>query len=109
VTPRVTFRVSPRADRRGPRRFTTRGRLSLPVALPAGSCRGIATVRYRAGRRTISSRRARVNRSCRFTKRVTFKDPRRFFGRRKLRVSVRFGGNARVRPASAKPRAVRVR
>ena len=108
-SPRVTFRVSPRADRRGPRRFRVRGRLSLPLALPAGSCAGTAAVRYQAGRRTISMRRARVNRSCRFTSRVTFRDPSRFFGRRTLRVRVRFAGNRRLRPASAEPRRVRVR
>ena len=109
VAPRVSFRVTPRRDSRGPRRFTARGRLTLAGGLPAGSCRGSATVRYQAGRRTIAMRRARVNRSCRFTSRVTFREPRRFFGRRTLRVRVRFGGNARLRPAAAKPRRVRVR
>lgn len=103
---RVSFRVSPRVDRRGPRRFTTRGRV---LSSSAGACSGTVTVRYRAGRRTISSRRARVSRSCRFRSRVTFREPRRFFGRRTLRVAVRFNGNVRLRPASAKPRRVWVR
>ena len=108
-TPRVNFRVSPRADRRGPRRFTTRGRLTRSGGLPAGSCGGVASVRYQAGRRTISLRRARVRRSCRFVSRVTFRDPRRFFGWRSLRVRVRFEGNTRLRPARARPKRVRVR
>jgi hypothetical protein len=102
---RVSFRVTPRADRRGPRRFRARGRL----VAPAGACSGTVTVRYGAGRRTISARRARVGRRCRFSSRVTFREPRRFAGRRVLRVSARFNGSARLRPVSARSRTVRVR
>ena len=75
----------------------------------AAGCRGTVTVRYKAGRRTISARRARVRRSCAFRSRVTFSVPQRFAGRARLRVRVRFGGNAALRPARSRPLAVRVR
>ena len=108
--PGLRARVSPRADARGLRRFTTRGRLVPPAGVErADACRGSVTVRFKAGGRTISLRRARVRPSCAFRSRVTFSVRRRFAGRSRLRVRVRFAGNAALRPARARQRAVRVR
>ena len=108
--PRLRATVSPRRDRSGPRRFTTRGRLVLPAGVAvADGCRGTVLVRVKAGRRTISARRAPVRPSCAFRSRVAFSDPARFAGRARLRVRVRFGGNAALRAARSRPLAVRVR
>jgi hypothetical protein len=102
--------VSPRVDRRGPRRFTTRGRVVPPAGVAQlAACRGRAAVRVKAGRRTISLRRARVRRDCTFASRVAFRRPRRFAGRARLRVRVAFLGNARLLPARSGWRTVRVR
>ena len=96
-----------RAAAGGARAFTTSGRLVLPegVALSAG-CRGTVTVSITARRRTISTRRARVRSDCSFLSRVAFASTRRFAGARRLVVSARFGGNAALRRATARPRVV---
>lgn len=108
IRPRLRVRTSPTRDARGPRRFTTRGR----IVLPAGAeirCSGRAVVRYKAGGNTISSRAAPVRRDCRFSSSVTFRDARRFAGRPRLRVHVHFGGTATLAPVHARAIAVRVR
>lgn len=109
--PVLTARAAPRSDRRGPRRFTTTGRVTAPTGVPpADACSGLVSVRYRAGRTTISNRLARVRRrDCGFRSRVTFREPARFRGRRRLRVVVRFHGNRSLRPARARGYSVRVR
>jgi hypothetical protein len=60
-------------------------------------------VQVKKGRRTISARRARLGRKCRFRSKVTFRRTLRG----KLRFIVRFGGNRAVAPGHA--RTVRVR
>jgi hypothetical protein len=108
--PRVRFAVSPARDTRGPRRFTLRGELRLPAGLGrSAGCRGVVSVRYKAGRRTISSRRAAVRPDCRFTSRVTFTLPWRFGAQRRLRVLVRYEGSPSLRRSGAAERSVRVR
>jgi len=91
--------------------LTTTGRLRRPAGLSrSDACRGRVTVRVRAGRRTISARRASVRtRSCRFASRVRFGRPSRFGAARRLIVRARFGGNAVLLPATAKPRRIRLR
>jgi hypothetical protein len=107
---RLAVRVSPRRDARGARRFTTRGRVIAPAGVPrALRCRGVVAIRFKAGQNTISVRRARLRRDCTFASRVTFRVPRRFAGRRALRVRVVFEGNARLLPARAAWRRVQVR
>jgi hypothetical protein len=64
------------------------------------------TVQVKAGRRTISARRAKLRRNCRFASRVTFRKASRL-GRGRLKFVVRFSGNGAVAPGSA--RTVRVR
>ena len=105
---RFDMRTSPSRDTRGPRRFTTRGRIVLPAGSDA-SCRGRAVVRYKAGGQTISSRATTVRPDCRFSSSVTFRDARRFAGRSRLRVHVRFGGTAALAPVQASTFVVRVR
>ena len=107
--PRGSLRVtvSPRRDRRRPFRYRTRGRLLRPAGVSAAAgCRGTVTVQVKAGRRTISARRARLGRACRFSSRVTFRRAARL-GSGRLKFVVRFSGNRAVAPGSA--RTVRVR
>ena len=106
---RLRVTVSPRRDRRRPYRFRTRGRLLRPAGVtPAAGCRGTVTVQVKAGRRTISARRARLRRTCRFGSRVTFRRPARL-GRGRLKFVVRFSGNRAVAPGSARTLRVRAR
>jgi len=105
--PRLSAKL--RMSRR--RVLSTRGRLILPqgVARTSG-CRGRVTVQVKAGRRTISTRRAFVRRpGCTFASKVRFRSARRFRGAKRLRVTVRYGGNAVLTPAALKSRRVKVR
>ena len=97
---RLRVTVTPRRDRRRPFRYRTRGRLLRPAGVNAASgCRGTVTVQVKAGRRTISARRARLRRTCRFSSRVTFRRAARL-GRGRLKFVVRFSGNRAVAPGS---------
>jgi hypothetical protein len=107
--PRVVARVSPRRDVRGARRFTTRVTLVPPRFVAARACGGSVSVQVKAGRRTISARRAHVGRDCRARSRVTFAAPRRFGRHRSVRFIVRFAGSEALLPARARPQNVRVR
>lgn len=107
--PRLALKVTPRRDRRGARRFTVSGRLLRPASVGAAdACRGRVSAQWKAGRRTISTRRATVRRDCRFRLAVTFRAPRRFAGRRSLKVTVRYLGSRSLAPVTARPRRVRV-
>jgi endoglycosylceramidase len=97
---RVTAAVSPRRDRRAPRRFVVRGRVVPPEGLD--SCAGRVDVRLVRGRRVVTRRRAAVAANCRY--RVALERGR---ARGRMRVTVRFLGGGGLGPRSA--RAVRVR
>jgi Ca2+-binding RTX toxin-like protein len=91
---RVTLRVNPRRDTVGPFRFTARGQLQLPAGVSrAQGCRGTVAVQVKAGRRTISTRRARVRSNCRYSLRVTFNDRGRLPRNGILRFQARYSGN----------------
>jgi hypothetical protein len=106
----LRVRVTPRRDRRPPYRFTTTGTVVPPAGVSrSAACRGRVAVQVKAGRNTISTRRARVTPSCRFRSVVAFGVRRRFAGRRALRFTVRFAGNAVLAARTAAPRTVRVR
>jgi hypothetical protein len=80
-------------------RFTTTGRVRRPTGIRAkhacGS--GFVSVQIKAARKTISSRRVQLSRSCTYRSRVTFRSPKR-----RLTVRVRFLGNAVLGPRRAK-------
>jgi len=106
---RLQMRVTPRRDRRRPYRFRTRGRLVLPSGVSAAQgCRGTVLVQVKAATRTISARRAKLRRTCRFGSRVTSRRPARL-GRGRLKFVVRFAGNKAVAPGSARTQRVRAR
>jgi len=104
---RLRVKVTPRRDRARPFRFRTRGRLVRPAGVTRrAGCRGTVLVQVKTGRRTISARRARLGKRCRFASRVTFHRASRL-GRGRLKFVVRFSGNRVVAPGRA--RTVRVR
>jgi hypothetical protein len=106
----LRVRVRPGRDRRAPYRFTTTGTISPPAGVArSAACGGLVTVRVKAGRNTISARRARVSASCRFRSDVSFAAPRRFGRHRTLSVLVRFDGNAVLARRAAPAVPVRVR
>ena len=105
----LSARTTPRRDARAPYRFTTTGRLTLPSGVtPAQGCRGTITVQFKAGRKTVSTRRVRLRSNCTYRSRVTFRIQQRLRPRT-LRRSVRFGGNAVMRAKSARRQTLRVR
>ncbi|HVL97633.1 MAG TPA: hypothetical protein VM266_17395 [Solirubrobacteraceae bacterium] len=107
---RLSVRVRPKRDTRKPFRFTVSGRLRYPSSVrKADACRGRVTVRFKAGKRTISTRRDRLDRSCRYEQRVTFKQPRRFNRRSRLRVWATFEGNKVLLPKKSKVISARVK
>ncbi len=108
--PRLSLRVNPAIDRRRPYRFTISGRLGLPAGVrPENGCQGRVAVQVKAGAMTISNRRTAVSWACTFSQRVSFAIPRRFAGRKRLTVLVRFGGNRFLLAKRAAVTSVRVR
>jgi hypothetical protein len=95
-------RVSPRrlvvrTRRRSTRRLTVSGSILLPAATGrAGNCGGHVTLRVKAGRRTLATRRTAVRFDCTYA--TTFKLRTT---KRRLTVHARFGGAAGLLPASA--------
>jgi len=110
ATPGLSVRLSPRADRRRPYRFTVSGRLGIPKAVrPADGCQGRVSVQVKAGKLTISNRRTGLTPACGFKQRIAFRDARRFARNKRLTVVVRFLGNRFVLPKRAQSRTVTVR
>ena len=106
---RLSARTRPRRDTTAPYRFTTTGRLRLPVGVTqAQGCRGTVTVQFKAGRKTVSTRRAKLRRDCTYRSRVTFRIKQRLRPRT-LRRSARFGGNAVMAARSASRQRLRIR
>jgi hypothetical protein len=105
---RLTIRTEPKRDAAFPFRFTTSGRLALPAPLRrALGCKGTVTVQIKAGKKTISTRRAKLSKTCRYRSRVTFALPGRLRPDT-LRVTARFSGNKVVKRRSSKRLAVDV-
>ena len=106
---RLTVRTRPKRDATVPFRFTTSGRLLLPAPVsPALGCKGTVSVQIKAGKKTVSTRRAKVSKTCRYRSRVTFTLPRRL-NPDELRIKARFIGNKVVKRRSSKLLAVDVK
>ena len=82
-------------------RSRARGRSSRPW------CAAALTSRSRHGTKTISTRRATISRSCRFTITTSFRDRKRLPRTGRLKLTVRFLGNSVLLPVTAKARRVR--
>jgi hypothetical protein len=98
---KLTSKTKPKADTSDPRTFTTTGRLTRPTGVTAGQgCKGKVAVTFKAGKKTISTRRVSLKKNCTYKSKVTFEIPSRLAG--KLQVVVRFAGNAVLTAKSAK-------
>ena len=106
----LTVRVTPRRDRRLPFRYVFRGRLRLPTSVPASrGCGGRVTIQLRRGKRKVATRRARLSRSCRYRKVVSFRSTRRLRASKgRLRVTTTFRGNAVLSSKRGAQRVVRL-
>jgi Ca2+-binding RTX toxin-like protein len=91
---KVTSSTSPGKDSSAPFTFTTSGKISLPSGVTkATGCTGTVAVTFKAGKKTISTRKAKVTKSCTFRSKVTFSLPSRLHPK-SLRVQSTFRGNA---------------
>jgi hypothetical protein len=102
---RVTAAAKPARDRTAPFRYRVRGRVVRPANVAMTACRGRVRVRLTQGRRVRARRTASLGPSCRFSKRLTARHLSGSSGR--LRVRVRFLGNAALTARSAPGRTVR--
>jgi hypothetical protein len=94
--PGLTVKVRPARDRVRPFRFRVRGKVLRPAGVSRSrGCRGRVAVRFKAGRKTVGFRRARVTRRCKYRTRVRIAVLRR---PRTLRVLTRFRGNRSLKP-----------
>jgi Ca2+-binding RTX toxin-like protein len=106
----VTATVGPRRDRRTPYRFLVSGQLSMPAILNSFRTQvcaegGIVSVQTKLGRRTVSTRRVRIDRDCSYDVTVTFRNRRRLLRTRRsarLKFTARFLGNRYLRPRAAR-------
>jgi len=109
-TPRkLSAKSTPKKDSTAPFTFRTKGTLSLPSGVTkAVGCKGKVAVQFKAGGKTISTRRASVKSNCAYSSKVTFSLPRRLHPS-KLSVVVRFAGNAVLNAKRAKRYSVKTR
>jgi Ca2+-binding RTX toxin-like protein len=104
----ISFKTKPSKDTTAPFTFKTSGKINLPSGVTkANGCKGTATITFKAGKKTISSRHAKVSKSCTFSKKVTFSIPSRLHPKT-LRVHVAFGGNAVLLPKGSSNKKVKV-
>lgn len=90
---KLTIATTPKKDTTSPYRFTTAGKLVLPPTVTrTQGCQGIVTVQIKAGTKTISTRRAKVSKTCTYRSRVSFTLPRRL-NPKTLRIQAVFAGN----------------
>jgi len=105
----VSIKVTPTRDRRKPFRYTTSGTAHIG-AVPAQQGCGSAAfviVQIKAGHNTISARKAKLGKSCKYKSTVSFGLPKRFRGKSLLRVQAKFSGNRFLLPSNSKIKKVR--
>jgi hypothetical protein len=105
----LTAKTTPKKAKKFPATFTTKGKLNLPanVGNAIGCLGGHVSVQFRAGKKTISSRRVGTKSDCTYSSKVKFRLPGRLHPK-SLTVLVRFLGSSVVGPRSAKRYAVKV-
>ena len=105
----LSAKSTPKRDEKAPFTFTTRGRLALPAGvLAAAGCTGTVDVSFKAGKKTVSSRRVKLQSDCGYTSKVAFRLPRRL-NPKTLSVVVVHSGNAVMEGIKAKRHTVRPR
>lgn len=105
----VSIKVTPKRDRRKPFRYTTSGTAHIG-AVPAQQGCGSAAfviVQIKAGHNTISARKAKLSKTCKYKSTVSFGLPKRFRGKSLLRVQAKFSGNRFLLPSNSKVKKVR--
>jgi hypothetical protein len=100
VKPKLTLKVKPKRDKSAPFKFAASGKLNRKGVSKSKGCKGKVTITLRKGKATASAK-AKVKGNCTYSKRFTVKKPGKY------KVSAKFGGNARLKKASAKPVTVR--
>lgn len=112
-TPRkLTTSSSLKRTKRGEYRFRFRGGLTLPSGVSRSACRaggGTVMVQIKAGRNTISTRRVKLSRTCRYDVRINFRSAKRFGNRKRLTVVTKWSGNRALAAKPAKRFTVKVR
>jgi hypothetical protein len=105
---KVTSTTTPKKDSSAPFTFTTKGRISRPAGVSAAAgCRGTVAVTFKAGKKTISTRKAKVSKSCTFRSKVKFSIPSRLHPK-SLRVRSTFRGNAVLTSRASSRKTVKV-
>ena len=104
----LTFKVSPKKDKSFPLKFRASGKVELPAGItPEEGCKGRVTTRWKVGKKTISTRSAKVKPDCTWSVRNKFGEKYRITAG-KLRIFARFQGNDVLEAEKAKTRKVKV-
>jgi hypothetical protein len=103
--------VLSRAKRKPPYTVTVSGSLTLAAGTdPAKACKGgRISVTFKAGSKTIATRRVTLDSKCRFKSRTVFRTRSRFGAARKLKVTVRFLGTTALLATSKGPLTIKIR
>ena len=97
---KLTSRTRPKEDADAPFKFTTKGELTLPAGVtPALGCNGTVVVTFKAGKKKVATRKAKLSESCSFSAKVKIALPARQLPE-SLRVKAKFGGNDGAHVAS---------
>jgi Ca2+-binding RTX toxin-like protein len=104
---RLAASTKPKRLKHAPFKFTTTGRLTLPSGVSSHSCNGVVSVTFKAGKKTVSTRRTNLKSTCTFSSKVTFSLPKRL-NPKSLRVFVAYRGNAVLTPLAARIYTVKV-
>lgn len=106
---RITIATTPGRDATSPYTFATTGRLLLPAGVTrADGCNGRVSIQFKAGKKTISTRRVKVTAACTYTSVVSFRVPKRL-NPRTLNVRARYSGNAVLYARGSERTTVQVR
>ncbi len=106
----LSLRLTPGRDRTAPYRFTALGRLRLPASVSAasGCAAGFVAIQFKAGKKTVSTKRVRIRRDCTYRSTKAFNLPERLNPER-LRVQAIFAGNSVLTSRRSARRSVRVK
>ena len=103
--PGLTRNARPRHLRKRPYSVAVGGTLQLPAGFPSDqACKGVVSLRFQAGRRTVNSTQLFLGSNCRYGTRVIL--PRSLRGT--VHVTARFLGNDLLTPQSAKTLTLRI-
>lgn len=110
--PRKLSATSKLQRTKGQYRFRFSGKLTLPSGVAKSACQaggGTVTVQIKAGSNTISTRRVKLDRNCKYAVRINFRSAKRFGKRTRLSVVAKWSGNRVLGPKPAKRFTVKVR